>query len=192
MARQYPLLTAIWGQSRVRIILILVLFAAIICLYLVQSLMVDQQLQDLSTEQFRLQQHVRQRQVEFANSGIPVSTAEQIEKNLRQFNRLIPSQEQFSQLLGDLFAWSQQTGLEIHQISYQPEQDEDTGFLRYGINFSVEGDYGQIKKFIYLLESAQRILIIDKIALTGRVDKKAQGVVSLRMTLTTYFQGASV
>lgn len=191
MAQQYPLLAAIWGKNRLQIALIFVLMAAIFAVCLVQSLIVDSHVQELSNEQLRLQQHVRQRQTELVNSGIPVSTAVQLAKNLQQFNRLIPSQEQFSKLLGELFAWAQQAGLEIHQINFQPEQDEDSGFLRYGMNFSVEGAYVQVKKFIYLLENAQRILIIDKIALAGTADKKTRAGVSLRIRLTTYFQRKS-
>lgn len=189
MRQKYPLLSAIWEQNRIKVILILVLLLLAAGAYIGQRWFIDPYLQNLSTEQFRLQQHVRQRQVEFANSGVPVSTAEQIEKNLRQFNTLIPRKIDFSAFLGELFGWATQAGLAIHQVNYQPELDDETGFLRYGMNFSVEGDYSQVKNFIHLLEGAERILIVEKISLSDSSSKKDQNGVSLRIDMTTYFQG---
>lgn len=188
---QASLVQAIWGENRGKIILLLLLVIAVVGAYAGQQLVVEPHLQALSTEQFHLQQYVRQRQVEFANSGIPVSTAEQLEKNLERFSSLIPPKEKFSLFIGELFEWSGDTDLEITQVSYQPEIDDETGFLRYGLNFSVTGRYAQIKKFIHLLESSKRILMIDEISLSGAGGNKKDGIVSLNIALTTYFQGES-
>lgn len=191
MAKQTSFIQAAWEQSRARIIILVLLVAAVIAAFAGQQLVVEPHLQALSAKQFQLQQYVRQRQVEFANSGIPVSTAEQLEKNLNRFTALVPPKEQFSLFLGELFDWSNQTDLDINQISYQPEIDEETGFLRYGLNFSVNGSYARVKKFIHLLENSERILMIDTISLSGGSGKKKDGEVSLNIALTTYFQGES-
>jgi type IV pilus assembly protein PilO len=192
MLEQYPLITAAWEQNRARLIVIGVLFLCVVGIFVGQQSMVEPNLLSLRTEQSRLQQHVRQRQMQFANSGVPVSTAEQIEKNLQQFNQLIPLQTDFSTFLGELFDWSQQAGLEIHQIGYQPKYEKETAFLRYGLSFSVKGSYAQIKKFIQLLENAPRILLIDKISLVGSSSSKQdRGNVDLKIELSTYFQGGT-
>ncbi len=190
MRQKYPLMTAIWKQNRTSIIVIMVLLLLIITVLVGQKLVYEPNLLTLRAEQSRLQQHVRQRQMEFANSGVPVSAAEQIEKNLQQFEDLIPTQTDFSGFVGELFEWAQQAGLEIHQISYNHEHEKETAFLRYGLSFSVKGSYSQVKKFIHLLENAQRILLIEKISLTGSSsNKKSKDKVGLRIELSTYFQG---
>ena len=192
MIQKYPLITAVWEQNRIRIIVITVLLLLIVAVFSGQQWVSEPNLLALRTEQSRLQQHVRQRQMEFANSGVPVSAAEQIEKNLQQFDHLIPAQTDFSGFIGELFDWAQQAGLDIHQISYQPEDEKETEFLRYGLSFSVKGSYSQVKKFIHLLENAQRILLIEKISLTGSSsNKKSKNKVSLRIELSTYFQGGA-
>lgn len=192
MAQKYPLMIAVWEQNRARIIVIIVLVLLIVAVFIAQRWIFEPNLLALRTEQSRLQQHVRQRQMEFANSGVPVSAAEQMEKNLQQFNNLVPEQVDFSSFIGELFEWAQQAGLDIHQISYQPEYDKETEYLRYGLSFSVKGSYAQVKKFIHLLENAQRILLIDKISLAGSSSgKKGKQKVNLRMELATYFQGGS-
>ena len=190
MVQKYSLIAAVWETNRTRIIVVVVLFLGVVGAYTGQHWVIEPEVLSLRTEQSRLQQHVRQRQWEVANSGVPASAAGQIEKNLQQFYRLIPEKADFSAFLGELFDWSQQAGLEIHQISYQPELEKETGFLRYGLSFSVKGDYSQVKKFIHLLENSRRILLIEKISLGGSsASQVGQQQVDLRIELATYFQG---
>ena len=190
MKQKYPLIVAVWESNRPRFIVILVLLLLVMTVFIEQRWLAEPNLLILRTEQSRLQQHVRQRQMDFANSGVPVSKAEQIEKNLQQFDHLIPIQTDFSSFIGELFDWAQQAGLDIHQISYQPKQEKETVWLRYGLNFSVKGSYSQVKEFIHLLENTPRILLIEKISLGGSISNQdSQQNVDLRIELATYFQG---
>ena len=192
MFQQYPLITAVWEHNRLRIIIIAVLLLLVMAAFVEQQWVSEPNLLALRTEQSRLQQHVRQRQMEFANSGVPVSATEQMEKNLQQFNQLIPAQTDFADFIGELFDWAQQAGLEIHQINYQPEHEKETKFLRYGLSFSVKGSYPHIKKFIHLLENTKRIIIVEKISLAGSPSDKKKNRVNLKIELSTYFQGGAV
>lgn len=192
MNRIFPLLTAAWEHNRARMMVIIVLLVVASGAFMAQRWVAEPHLSALRTEQSRLQLHVRQRQLEFTNSGVPVSVAEQLEKNLQQFNRLIPESTDFSAFLGELFDWSQQAGLEIRQINFQPEVEKESGFLRYGLSFSVEGNYAQVKHFIHLLENARRILLVEQIALSGSsTTSKGNHNVALRIKLATYFQEGS-
>lgn len=192
MRPKYPLIVALWEQNRVRMIVIIVLALLVLALYAGQRWIAEPNLLKLRTEQSQLQKQVRQRQMEFANTGIPVSATEQMEKNLQQFRGMIPAEIDLSRFIGELFQWAQQAGLDIHQISYQPEYDKETKFLRYGLNFSVKGSYPQVKKFIHLLENAKRILVVEKISLVGSESKKKKETVELRIELSTYFQRGAV
>jgi type IV pilus assembly protein PilO len=171
---------------------IIVLLFCVSGAFAAQRWITEPHLLALRTEQSRLQQHVRQRQMKFINSGVPVSAAEQLEKNLHRFNQLIPATTDFSAFLGELFDWSQQAGLEIHQINFQPEVEKESGFLRYGLSFSVAGNYAQVKQFVHLLENARRILLVEQIALSGSsTTSKGNPSVALRIKLATYFQEGS-
>ena len=191
MSQKYPLITAVWEQNRTRLIVIFIQLLLVITIFVGQRWVSEPNLLVLRTEQSRLQQHVRQRQMGFANSGVPISAAEQIEKNLQQFEHLIPVQTDFSGFIGELFEWAEQAGLDIHQINYQPEYEKETDFLRYGLSFSVKGSYSQVKKFIHLLENAKRLLMVEKISLTGSSSSKKKNKVDLRIELSTYFQGGA-
>jgi len=189
MFQKYPLISAVWEQNRILIVIIIVLFILTITIFIGQRWVSEPSLQALRTEQSLLQQHVRERQMAFASNGVPISTAEQIEKNLERFNQLVPAQVDFPNFIGELFNWAQQSGLNIHQISYHPEYEEQTGFLRYGLSFSVKGEYSQIKKFIYLLEHTERILVVEKISLRrSSSNEKTSRDIDLKIELSTYFR----
>lgn len=186
MERDFP---HILRHCRVQIAIIgLLALASVVC-WAAMSWYAEPRLQDLRSRQLLLQQQVRQRQLDFARTGVPVSVLERLEKNIGFFHQLVPPIDRFSMLLGDLFDLAEKAGLSIHQISYRPEHDKESGYVRYGLNFSVDGTYPDIKKFLYLLENAERILIIQNIAVVGRAtEQSASARVSLTIDLVTYFR----
>ena len=189
MMQRYALLSAVWELNRSRILLLAILLLLVLGGAVVLNRVMEPELVRLRAEQANLQRDVRQRQLEFERSGVPVSAAEQLETNLKTFNQLIPEQKDFSVFIGEIFTWADQAGLEIAQVSYQPKTDEETGFLRYGLSFSVKGEYAQLKKFVQLIEQAPRILLIEKISLAGTsAGKKNVLNVSLQIELATYFR----
>jgi type IV pilus assembly protein PilO len=182
------LITTVWEQNRVRLILLLLLVFLAFAALFTRQLLIEPQLQRLSSEQATLQQQVRHRQMESAAGAFPVSTAQRLDTNLDRFMELIPVRGEFSLFLGDLDDWAEKAGLVLDEIRYSPERDERSGLLRYGVKFSVDGTYAQIKHFIHLLEDSERILILANISLAGGHAEKSAEQVKLNIDLTTYFQ----
>lgn len=185
------LLKAVWEQSRGFICFISVLAFLSVGLFAFQTLAVNPDLERLQYRQAELQKQLNSREAKLASSGVPVSTVERMEKELLSFAALVPAKEKFAEFVGDLFSWADQTNLDIRQVSYRPETDNESTYLTYSLNFSVQGTYAQLKKFIHLLENSKRILIIDQISMMGRRDKGKSSVVNLRISLTTLFQGGA-
>jgi len=191
MLTKYPFVTAIWKLYKGGIVAIVILILLNTIMFLVRNEVTEPKLEELSSEQSRLQQYVRQRQLESLSHGLD-SFAEQMATNIQLFNDLIPPQAEFSDFIGELFDYAQRAGLNIHQINYKFnfEKNNTSELLRYGLNFSIKGTYSQIKKFIYLLENAPRILLIEKISM--RVNPSRNGdpnKVNLQIELATFFQG---
>ncbi|MBE0596298.1 MAG: type 4a pilus biogenesis protein PilO [Desulfuromonadales bacterium] len=111
----------------------------------------------------------------------------QIEADLQAFRQAIPARNELTGLLKEIFTLAGNAGLNIERISYDPKQVEENQLLRYGLVFSVGGEYGQIKKFIYLLEQSTRIIAIEEIALSSN-DSDAGAGVKLNIRLATYFR----
>jgi len=183
------LLKAALEQNRVLLVTLGSLSLLVFGLFLYHLLVVDAKLLELRLEQVQTQQRLRSQQAAQADSGALFSEAEQINQELQQFQNLVPEKNQFSIFIGELFQWTETAGLEIKQISYTPKSNSESGFLDYGLNFSVRGEYVQVKRFIHQLENAPRLLIIDRIALAGaEAADTPQALVNLQIHLTTYFR----
>ncbi|NOY13618.1 MAG: type 4a pilus biogenesis protein PilO [Deltaproteobacteria bacterium] len=188
MTLKIALLKAAWEQCRVLLYFISCLVLLAVGLFAYQSSVVTPESEKLQIRQAELQKQLRRRDAELAQNNIPISTVERLEKDLNRFEALIPDKKKFADFIGDLFAWAGQTDLDIRQISYQPKVDPESKFLVYGLNFSVHGTYGQVKKFLHLLEDSSRILIVDKVSLTGTREKDNSSIVNLQIKLTTFFR----
>lgn len=179
---------AVWEQSRAWLYVIFVIVLLSISLLVYQSQVIAPETEQLLRRQNSLQAQLQNRKDELAESGVPVSAVEQMEKDLDKFSALIPEKQKFADFVGELFHLADQADLNIRQISYQPKIDKETTYLYYDLSFSVLGPYGQLKKFIHLLENSKRILIIEQIGLAGRSSKDNSASVALQINLTTLFQ----
>jgi type IV pilus assembly protein PilO len=109
------------------------------------------------------------------------------EADLAQFRNAVPGKETFTTFLGELFSLAAKAGLSIDRVSYAPKDEAELALLRYTLSFSVQGDYGQIKKFIHSIEQSSRPTIIEGITLSGAEAGRGEGV-SLALRLSTFFR----
>lgn len=184
------LMKQLWGQNRGLNILLIVLIVAILGVYLLQTQIFESRNSNLRMEVREQQQSLRKLQFQKNSGSMPISALAQVDNELARFDKLVPPSDNFSDFIGELFRHAKQAKLDIKQITYSPEFDEDLGLLSYGLKFSVSGQYPQLKRFIHLLETAERIFIINDIGLTGGQGKKKKSVkVTLRIALKTFFRG---
>src|SRR5262249_36300451 len=52
-------------------------------------------------------------------------------------------------------------------VSYDNKENDENGIEEFGVSVPVEGDYGDLRRFIAKLESSKSFLIVDGIQLTG-------------------------
>jgi type IV pilus assembly protein PilO len=93
----------------------------------------------------------------------------------RQFDLL------FSQTFGDLEqrltrilravgSATREAGLLPSTFAYTATDHRTTGFIRFGVRFSVDGEYGQIRRMLAALQSSPEFLVVDNLNLTGTED----------------------
>jgi Tfp pilus assembly protein PilO len=58
-------------------------------------------------------------------------------------------------------------GLLPGSYGYTADTDRKTGFIRFGIQFSVEGQYRQIRQMLAELQSSPEFLIVEGLSLSG-------------------------
>lgn len=185
------LIKLLWGENRGLNILILALLLANLSVYIVQTRFLDSELSRLNSEVRDRHQSLRNLQQQKNAGSMPVSELAQAENDLIRFQKLIPSDEELSEMIGEIYKFAANAGLAIKQISYNPEWLEEVALLRYDLKFSVSGQYGQLKRFIHQLERAERILIISDISMTRSAGSQEEGEVSLQIDIKTFFEDES-
>ena len=189
MSRE-SLVKVLWGQNRGMTFFLGGLLLASLSVYLLQSLYLEKKLNGLRSEVLVRQQELRKLQQQKNSGSMPVSAMNKVESELKRFQKLIPPENELSGFIGDLYGYASNSKLDIKQISYSPKWDEDLNLLRYGLRFNVKGRYSQLKKFIYLMEEAERIIIINNLSLSGgETSKDKPSEVTLQINLITYFRG---
>lgn len=86
---------------------------------------------------------------------------------------------------------SRGAGLLPDGFSYRETVDDRTGGIRFGIGFSVEGTYEQIRTLLASLQVSPQFLIIDSISFKGEEDARSQ-ILSIRLQVSTYLAEAEL
>lgn len=61
-------------------------------------------------------------------------------------------------------------GLLPGSYSYSASEDRETGFIRFGVQFAVEGEYDEIRRMLAELQSSPEFLLVEGLSLTGDED----------------------
>ena len=99
--------------------------------------------------------------------------------------RVAQLDEQFGSLYGEVFgslderltsilravgSATRNAGLLPGAYSYSASDDTRSGFIRFGIQFSVEGEYHQIRQLLAEIQSSPEFLVVQDLGLSGDED----------------------
>ncbi len=180
LTRVMDILDELWRTNRRGCILILGgLLVNISLLLLLHAVMLPGLEKDQAT---LIQRQAAQRALAVEKPGQALSDASD---PLEQFYRQVADYESFPEFLKQLYLYSRDSGLNIERIAYRPEKTDLRTVLRYQLDFSVTGQYLQIKKFIQALENWSQLVVVEQVKLTGQKPERDEVVLSIR--LAAYF-----
>lgn len=177
-----PLFITVWTTHRLLLISLGGLFLLNILLFTLLYFVVAPKLSQTEKEMALLQQQSRRNDV-----VAPQQAYEQGVKDYERFRTLLPSLRNFSALIGDLYHLAEQCNLEISQIGYTQKELPDSGLLAYALKFSLIGTYDELKRFVHGLEESKRLVVIEQMTLNAAKGEDDNALVSLSLSLTTYF-----
>ena len=178
-----PILVVVWLAHRYLLIGLGGLFGLNMLLFSLLYFGVAPKLSQAERELALLQKESRS-----SNVVAPQQSYEQGVKDYARFRTLLPSLRNFSELIGDLYALAEQCNLEISRIGYTQKEISETGLMAYALKFSLTGTYDELKRFIYGLEESKRLVVIEQMALNAAKGEEGASLVSLSLSLTTYFE----
>jgi Tfp pilus assembly protein PilO len=81
---------------------------------------------------------------------------------------------------------AEQHNLEPARRSTDPRQEQDSSLARVQISMTLQGDYQDIRRFIYQVESGGDVIVIDSISLQQGVETNSP--LTLALALSTYYR----
>ena len=103
-------------------------------------------------------------------------------------NFLQKKQERIIRISDFLAQRARAHNVKLQRVDYESAKTREGDLELYLSELPLEGRYRDIRAFINDVETSGMFLIITRLSLQG--EDQRQGVVSVELTLTTYFQGA--
>jgi Tfp pilus assembly protein PilO len=93
----------------------------------------------------------------------------------RQFDLLYKDtfgnlEERLTKILRAVGSATREAGLLPSTFTYSAKEDKDTGFIRFGVRFSVQAEYRQIREMLAALQASPEFLVVENLNLTGDED----------------------
>ncbi len=85
-----------------------------------------------------------------------------------------------------------ETGLDYESNVFEPEEVDDSPLMRYRTDVALTGEYAGIRRFLYLLETAQQFFVVESVKLgqSGREQGRG-GSIEVVLEVATYYSKAS-
>ncbi len=84
---------------------------------------------------------------------------------------------------------TREAGMLPSSFGYSASDDQVTGFIRFGIQFSVDAEYMQIRQMLATLQSSPEFLVVDNLNLTGDEDPVSREL-SISVHISTFLAEA--
>ena len=86
---------------------------------------------------------------------------------------------------------ARETGLSADRRDFTPERVKDSRLGRFSTEATLVGTYGDIRRFLYEIETAEPFLVIDAVALApARGSTVTSDVLQVSVTISTYYLAA--
>ena len=104
------------------------------------------------------------------------------QKRIEEFRgrRLATEAERLTELIAEVKELARRAEVEPSSVRYPEESLQGVGLIRRSIVFSVDGDYGGLRRFINCLELSDLFLTLEEVNLSGRSGRESS---KLRISL---------
>lgn len=93
-------------------------------------------------------------------------------------------------LYSQLRTIARQTGLAFSGSSFEPEEVDDSSLMRFREDVTLTGDYSNIRRFLYDVETAEEFFIVQSVKLGPSNQRTGSGSLEVVLSIATYYRGA--
>lgn len=85
---------------------------------------------------------------------------------------------------------ARETGLAFAGSSFEPEEVDDSSLMRFREDVTLTGDYSNIRRFLYDVETAEEFFIVQSVKLGPSNQRTGSGSLEVVLAIATYYRGA--
>jgi Tfp pilus assembly protein PilO len=82
---------------------------------------------------------------------------------------------------------ARQSGLQVKSLQFDPESIKDSRLGRVKGRVTLTGDYTNIRRFLYALETAQEFVIVNRVELSQVSAQSGSGTLEVVLDVATYY-----
>lgn len=87
---------------------------------------------------------------------------------------------------------AEQSSVRLEQGANAVEPQKDSTLSKFTTSYTLTGDYRNVRKFIYALETMPEFIVLENIALTAPGEQAAGRTLAMRLEIATYFRSNHV
>jgi Tfp pilus assembly protein PilO len=121
------------------------------------------------------------------------TSQQRADEDLKKFySEVLPSNhaEARDLLYSQLRTIARQTGLAFSASSFEPEVVDDSSLIRFREDVTLTGDYSNIRRFLYDVETAEEFFIVQSVKLGQSNQRTGSGSLEVVLAIATYYRGA--
>ena len=108
-------------------------------------------------------------------------------KQLGQFKTMLPKREEYISIVDKVYRLAKKDGMKSASFGTAAKEVKEGDLIQVDFTMPISGDYRDVRKFIYDVESSPIFLNIDNLSLSSGGDEN-EGDVTLTIALTTYMR----
>jgi Tfp pilus assembly protein PilO len=106
-------------------------------------------------------------------------------RQLGQFKTMLPEKDDYIRVVDKVYRLAKEDGMKSVSFGTAAKEVKEGDLIQVDLKMPVSGDYRDVRKFIYDIETSPLFLNIDNLSLSSEGD---EGQITLTIALTTYMR----
>jgi len=176
-----------------RILVPLALFAALnVVLYVVVVFPLGRQVKAAEAESRAQHEGLAAARLEYQSAKATVSAKQQADASLQQFYKeTLPTDASVARMLtySRLSQLAKQANVKLEHGNNTVTDEKGSTLSKLTTTYALSGEYRDVRKFIYSLETAPEFVVLENVALSSGGDPQARGL-TMNIAIATYFKSS--
>lgn len=182
-------------REKRRVVLPLAFFAiANVVLYAVVVFPLKRQVANAEVEARAQHQHLNAARFDLKNAKATVTGKAQADSALQKFYKdVLPSDQGIARRLTytRLAQLARQANVKLEHGTNNVSKEKESSLSKLTTTYTLTGDYRDVRKFIYSLETAPEFIVLENVGLTSPGEQAQTRGLAMNLEIATYFRSGN-